>query len=115
MSESLDPRHNHVTFHLRTAGKLHTLQGIGPARAQDCVTAIWQVLARDSGAQAREVYEIYSEWEPADEDMAFLDRTFPQEAQLGYTFKRPSDDGWEQAYAAAAKVIEASDADGRRR
>lgn len=110
VSQALDPRQNHVTFHLRTAGKARTLQGVGPTRAVDCLSAIWQVLARETGAEAGEVYEIYSEWEPADEDMSFLDRTFPEDAQLGYTFKRPRADGWEQAFAVASKVIEASDA-----
>ena len=40
-----------------------------------------------------------------------IDDTFRDDAQLGYTFKRPPKDAWDAALAAAAEVITASNAD----
>jgi hypothetical protein len=89
-------------------GKKKALSGVGPTRAVDCLSAIWQVVSRNEKVNPADVREIYSEWEPAAEDLAFLDATFPEDAELGYTFKRPAEDGWEAAFEEAAKVIAAS-------
>lgn len=100
-----DPNQNHVTFHLRKGGEEQTLSGVGPTQAVDCVAAVWSQLAEGSQVRAADVWQIYSEWEPADEDLEFLDTTFPTEAELAFTFKRPKKGGWKAALAAAAKVI----------
>lgn len=119
MSHPLNPKHNHVTFKLRLAssatGSDHykELSGVGPAQAVDCVAAIWNSLTESTdfqaaGYNAQQVVEVYSEWEPAEEDQRFLDDNFPEEAELAFSFKRPGPGGWPAALDEAAKVIEAS-------
>lgn len=110
-TEDLDPEQNHVTFHLVVDGKEIAVSGVAPARAVDSVSALWHVLCREHGLSAGDVREIYSEWEPATEDLAFCDQTFPDDAQLGYTFARPDEGGWDDALAKAARVIAASHED----
>ncbi len=108
MNDALDPNHNHVTFHLMIDGIESEVSGVGPARAVDCVAAIWGVVSEERGLEPNDVRQIYSEWEPSPEDLDFLDRTFPQDAELAFTFKRPSGNDWDAAIKAAAKVIRAS-------
>lgn len=108
MDDVLDPTHNHVTFHLVIDGVESEASGVGPARAVDCVAAIWGVVSEERGLDPEDVRQIYSEWEPSPEDLDFLDRTFPQDAELAFTFKRPPNDNWDTALKAAAKVIRAS-------
>lgn len=108
MNDALDPTHNHVTFHLVIEGVETEASGVGPARAVDCVAAIWGVLAEERGLDPDDVRQVYSEWEPSSEDLDFLDRTFPKDAELAFTFKRPAHGKWEAAIQAAAKVIRAS-------
>jgi len=108
MGNPHNPEHNHVTFHVLVDGKEKTYSGVGPARAVDCVEAIWRVVSKEPGVRSQDVQQIYSEWEPAGEDLKFLDATFPDSAQLGYTFARPRDGHWAAALAAAAKTIETS-------
>lgn len=108
MSDPDNPNHNHVTFHLVVEGVKQEASGVGPARAVDCVGSIWAAVSKEGGLRAADVCEIYSEWEPAPEDMDFLDRTFPEDAQLGFTFRRPAHGQWEAAVREAAKVIRAS-------
>lgn len=108
MGNPNNPEHNHVTFHLTVDGNEKTLEGVGPARATDCIEAIWRVVSREPWARSEDVHQIYSEWEPAPEDLKYLDETFPESAQLGYTFARPKHGQWAPALAAAAKVIEGS-------
>ncbi len=103
----LDPNHNHVTFHLVIDGVESEASGVGPARAVDCVAAIWGVISEERGLDPEDVRQIYSEWEPSPEDLDFLDRTFPEDAELAFTFKRPKGN-WDAAIKAAAKVIRAS-------
>jgi len=108
MDDVLDPTHNHVTFHLVIDGVETETSGVGPARAVDCVAALWGALSEERGLDADDVRQIYSEWEPSPEDLKFLDRTFPEDAELAFTFKRPGKGGWDAAIKAAAKVIRAS-------
>ena len=114
MDEELDPNKNHVTFHLKVDGKPREFTGVGPTRAVDCVSAVWQQLQRTAKLKAADVSQIYSEWEPAEEDLKFLDETFPAEAELAFTFARPAARDWDRALSAAAKVIAQSDTKARR-
>lgn len=108
MNDVLDPTHNHVTFHLVIDGVETEASGVGPARAVDCVAAIWGVVSEERGFDPDDVRQIYSEWEPSQDDLDFLDRTFPEDAELAFTFKRPPNANWDAAIKAAAKVIRAS-------
>jgi len=108
MDDVLDPNHNHVTFHLVIDGVETEASGVGPARAVDCVSAIWGIVSKERGLEPGDVRQVYSEWEPSPEDLDFLDRTFPENAELAFTFKRPPNDNWANAIKAAAKVIRAS-------
>ena len=54
--------------------------------------------------------EILSEWEPGEEDAAFLAKTLPND-HVSFYFKRPATDGWEQAFADAARSLDASAAE----
>lgn len=108
MDDVLDPNHNHVTFHIVIDGVETEASGVGPARAVDCVAAMWRVLSEERGLEPEDVRQIYSEWEPSPEDLDFLDRTFPEDAELAFTFKRPKKGGWDAAITAAEKVIRSS-------
>lgn len=108
MNDALDPNQNHVTFHLVIKGKETEVSGVGPTRAVDCVEAIWGIVSQERRLKASDVRQIYSEWEPSKEDLDFLDRTFPENAELAFTFKRPPNNNWAAAIQAAEKVIRAS-------
>lgn len=88
---------NVVVFEVEHQGKLDKFVGQGPTRADDCVRQVWLELSAREGLRAEGVKRIYSEWEPSEQDKAFLDATFPAEVEVMFSFARPAADGWDEA------------------
>lgn len=95
-----DPRTNVVVFHL-VRGKV---VGAAPTLAEDGVRQAWEVARRGRKARARQVVAVHSEWEPSAADSAFTAATFPG-AAVSYNFRRPGQDGWDDAFAVAGQAL----------
>jgi len=103
-----DPSVNVVVFEVAINGRLEKLVGNGPTRSPNCVQLVWHALAAEHGAPSSAVRRLYSEWDPANEDKAFISATFPEELELTYSFARPADGDWDQAMREVAATIEAA-------
>ncbi|MFQ3592266.1 MAG: hypothetical protein SNJ82_03635 [Gemmataceae bacterium] len=78
----------------------------GIAPHDDFLRQAWQCVAEQYGALAADVRQIYSEWEPSEADLAFVDATFPKGIDLSFSFRRPrSSEEWPAALAAAQATI----------
>jgi hypothetical protein len=99
---------NVVVFQLEEGGRTRELIGHGPAQSPHCVRTVWLTLLEENGeARAANVRQIYSEWEPAPEDRAFLETTFPN-AAFSYSFSRPAAGDWDEAIQDAEQQIRAA-------
>lgn len=105
---NVDPSVNVVAFAVRRGGKVEPIMGQGATRAADCIQAAWRELKRQHSLREQDVQEIYSEWEPSPEDLAFLERSFPASLKLSYSFERPKDGNWERAMEEVRRVISES-------
>lgn len=89
---------NVVVFEVEVEGRLETRTGQGPTRAGDCVRQVWTELSAKEPLRPEGVRGVYSEWEPAAEDKAFLDATFPEGCEVTFSFRRPTDAAdWDEA------------------
>ncbi|MBX7223466.1 MAG: hypothetical protein K1Y36_26365 [Blastocatellia bacterium] len=102
---NLDPSTNHVVFVFEHSGKQETVIGSAPTKAANSIEQAWVEAQRKSGLAPRQVKEIYSEWEPTEADSQFILATFPPVA-VSYSFPRPQDDKWEEAFALALQQME---------
>src|SRR4051812_2231846 len=93
----IDPSVNVVVFQVRTDTGIRELVGQAPTRAADSVRQAWARVAEQNAVKAADVRQVYSEWEPSAEDKAFLDATFAADVEVSFSFRRPPEDGWEQA------------------
>jgi hypothetical protein len=96
---------NVVVFEVEHQGKLDKFVGQGPTRADDCVRQVWLELSAKNGLRAEGVKRVYSEWEPSEQDKAFLDATFAAEVEVLFSFARPAAGGWDQALQEVEKQI----------
>lgn len=86
-------------------GARRTVVGTAPARDEHCIANIWRDVAWQEDADASQVHEIYSEWEPSPSDRAFLASAFPPGTKVTFSFARPaSESGWDEAFASAEQV-----------
>ncbi|PPK65181.1 hypothetical protein V5P93_003618 [Actinokineospora auranticolor] len=75
-----------------------------PTQADDAVRLAWAHVSTERGITPADVTAVYSEWQPSDEDNAFVAATFPG-VQQTYSFARPAPDGWEAAFTEARRVM----------
>jgi hypothetical protein len=101
-----DPSINVVVFEIAIDGRLEKLIRDGPTRSANCVQLIWQALEEEYATHTRAVRRLYSEWDPSDEDKAFIRATFPAEVEVTYSFARPADNDWDRAMREVAATIE---------
>jgi hypothetical protein len=102
----VDVSNNVVVFRFDAQGRAETRTGHGPARAADCIRQVWAGLCAKEPLNPMAVRHIYTEWEPSDEDKAFLDANFPQDCQVNFSFHRPtSEEGWAQAMKQAEEQM----------
>jgi hypothetical protein len=99
-----DPSQNVVVFELLINQRLEQITDAGETKANDCVQQAWDRVRSRIGAVATDVKEIWSEWEPSAEDLAFLAVTFPG-VQLTYSFERPTPDRWDAAMESARRTL----------
>jgi hypothetical protein len=104
---SSDPTMNVIVFAIKRQGKEDTIANQVRTQAPDGVKTAWAKARQSHGVEARDVHEIYSEWEPSQEDEAFIDQHFPN-VKVSYSFKRPADGNWAKAFAEVRGIIEAS-------
>ena len=103
-----DPTKNAIVFKVKRLWRketFHTEQS--PTQAADGIKNAWLAVQKKTGARPAQVQEILSEWEPGEEDAAFLSKTLPK-AYVSFYFKRPTADAWPQALAAATRSLDAS-------
>jgi hypothetical protein len=117
---NIDPSINLVVFEVRRGLKVDKLVGEGRTRDPNCISAVWSELQHKHGVKAGKVRRVYAEWQPSSEDAAFLKRHFPPDLNVTYSFERPADQQWDQAFeevrqtmlqAAAADVVQAAASD----
>ena len=99
-----------MAFEPAVDGRLETFIGEGPTRSAHSIELAGEAVASEGHLPPASVRQVYSEWEPSDEDQAFVEREFPQ-AVTSYTFARPAADdeaGWERALQQAAATVERS-------
>jgi hypothetical protein len=105
-----DPSSNVVVFQL-SRGDYETIAGHGPTTAEDSVRQAWNLARQEVGARPEEVVALMSEWEPSPADHFFIERTFPNNASVSYTFPRPDPQSWPEALAAAREKMRAAAAE----
>jgi hypothetical protein len=103
---NIDPTKNVVVFKVqKPLRKEETVKGETLTRDLNGVQKVWDEVSTAQSIKTRHVREIYSEWEPSDEDKAFLNEHFAG-VKVSYSFERPtSDSEWEQAFAAAREQL----------
>jgi len=99
-----DVSRNVVVFQLRRRLKQTHAIADGPTKADDCVQQAWFKVRAENNAEAKNVVALHSEWEPSENDLAFIHKQFPK-AKFTYNFQRPGPDGWEAAFAVARRVV----------
>jgi len=99
-----DVSRNVVVFQLKRRLKQTHAIADGPTRSDDCVRQAWAKVQAENGAEAKHVSALHSEWEPSENDLAFIHKEFPK-AKFTYNFRRPGPDGWEAAFAAARHAM----------
>jgi hypothetical protein len=102
-----DPTRNTVVFAINRHGKLDRVVGQGETKSDHCIQTVWESLRREHSLTARQVQEIYSEWEPSKADSLFLDHEF-KAVKVSYSFQRPENGNWDEAFAQVRKIIEKS-------
>jgi hypothetical protein len=102
---SSDPSMNVVVFTIQRQGKQENIVNEVSTQALDGFKTAWGKAQQSHGARAEEVREIYSEWQPSEQDIVFIDEHFPN-AKVSYSFDRPTDGNWEQAFARVQRIIE---------
>ena len=96
---------NVVVFEVAQSGKEPAKMTVRtPTRVNDAIAGAWRAIKKGAGASEADVLRIYSEWEPTAQDVAFASKTFPK-AGLTFSFKRPADDAWDDAFQKADAVI----------
>jgi len=105
---NVDPSTNLVVFEIKGHGEPHVMSG--RTRDEDCIRSAWLATPVTHCTAARKVSRIYSEWQPSVADAAFIQRTFPN-AAVTYSFERPGPDGWDAAFAAAARTMAQADSE----
>ncbi|MEL6271627.1 MAG: hypothetical protein AAFU54_22475 [Chloroflexota bacterium] len=102
---NVDPTKNMIVFRYRTWRKADTAIGEALTRTPNGVQKVWEQVSAEHSLKPRSVQEIYTEWEPSDEDKTFLDATFPG-VKVSFSFERPaSERGWEQAFETAKEAM----------
>ena len=101
---NIDPSVNVVVFELNRNGKTETVMAQGNTKAADCVQKVWLELKQKHRITEAEVNQIYSEWEPSADDIAFIEQIFPK-IKVSYSFERPLTDDWDAAMADAAQIM----------
>ncbi|WP_435017605.1 hypothetical protein TA3x_005223 [Tundrisphaera sp. TA3] len=96
---NFDPEINIVVIDVESEGTVRRFDERGPTRAPDCLRRAWESLQERTGAAPSDVRAMYSEWQPAPEDQAFVEATFPQIDNPAH-FPRPGL-GWSQRNASA--------------
>ena len=99
-----DVSRNVVVFQVKRRLKQTHAIADGPTKADDCVQQAWSKVQAENGAEAKHVSALHSEWEPSENDLAFIHKQFPK-AKFTYNFRRPRPDGWEAAFAAARQTM----------
>jgi hypothetical protein len=102
---SADPSANVVVFEVAVGGQLKKLVGNGPTRASDCVRQVWRTLSASNQLTPDTVRRLYSEWEPSDDDKAFISATFKPDLQVTFSFSRPPENGWDVAMREVGQTI----------
>lgn len=102
-----DPTINTTVFEVKRFLKKETFLEQSPTQANDGVRTAWRAVQGKTNARPAQVRRIYSEWEPSKEDAAFIASTFPG-AEFSYSFSRPTDDAWEEAFRDASRAMQAA-------
>ena len=103
-----DPTRNAIIFKVKRLWRKETFHiEQSPTQAANGIKSAWLAVQKKTGARPSQVREILSEWEPGEEDAAFLSKTLPK-AYVSFYFKRPTVDAWPQALAGAARSLDAS-------
>ena len=100
---NVDPSINMVVFLLRRGDGQPVIVD-GPTRADDCVRRGWETVRAQHDAHPDEVTALHSEWQPSADDLAFIERSFP-DAEFTYNFNRPDPAGWDAALREASEVM----------
>jgi hypothetical protein len=98
---------NITVFEVKRFLKKETFLEQSPTQASDGVKAAWRAVQSKTNARPAQVRRIYSEWQPSQEDAAFISSTFPG-AAVSYSFSRPADDAWEEAFRDASRAMQAA-------
>lgn len=101
-----NPAINVVVFEFVLQGQSGRAMGQAPTQAADCIRQVWQTIQQQHPQlTALDVKAIYSEWEPAPEDVAFVDTYFSPDLEFTYSFERPAEEEWEAAFAKVAQLM----------
>lgn len=88
------------------AGGIEKRVGQGAIRADDCIRQVWSTLSVNEPLSTESVRRIYSEWEPSNEDKAFIDDTFPAPCPVTFSFRRPAASaGWDEPLCGVEEQI----------
>jgi hypothetical protein len=104
---NIDPTMNLVVFEVKHNNKVERFTAQGATKDANCIKKAWESIRQQQSLQPTHVSQIYSEWQPSDEDKTFLEKTFDK-AKVSYSFERPSDGNWEVAFAKVREIIEQS-------
>jgi len=105
----VDPAMSVVVFQLASSQGPIERTTHATAQHDDFLRRAWLSLVEQFGLLPQDVRQIYTEWEPSEADLAFVDATFPKGIDLSFSFRRPKNaEDWPAALAQAEATIRAT-------